>query len=155
MSNLGYAAPFAEGPRDVAAFPGRLVKSSQGLLIPTAPAFGGARGLAAVILTILDNYPLLRAAMNIRSVSGLEEIASLISLKLTRMEQPGKSQEMENSQTRSLAAVLKPGEPPPDLIREPGETGRESLIYVLGTDPQVVAEKVVALKNALGAAGKL
>jgi hypothetical protein len=29
------------------------------------------------------------------------------------------------------------------------------MLYVLGLDPQTVVEKVLALKNALGAAGKL
>ena len=30
MSNLGYASPYAEGPEDVAAFPGRILKVPQG-----------------------------------------------------------------------------------------------------------------------------
>ena len=34
MSNLGYATPYPEGPQDVAAFPGRLRRGPQGLLIP-------------------------------------------------------------------------------------------------------------------------
>jgi len=54
-----------------------------------------------------------------------------------------------------VAAVLKPGEPPPDLIYDQGDWGREPLSYILGSDPQVVVEKAMALKNALSAAGKL
>jgi hydroxymethylpyrimidine/phosphomethylpyrimidine kinase len=135
MSNLGYALPYAEGPQDVAAFPGRLVKSNQGLLIPAAPAFGASRHLAPLILTVLDAYPYLRSAMNIRYFSGVEEIAPLLSLK--------------------VAAALNPGEPPPDLIHDPGDWGKEPLLYILGPDPQTVVEKVLALKNALSAAGKL
>jgi hydroxymethylpyrimidine/phosphomethylpyrimidine kinase len=159
MSNLGYAAPYAEGAEDVAAFPGRLVKSNQGLLIPAPPAFGASRRLAAIILTVLDNYPLLRAAMNIRYVTGLEEIALLLSLKLSAMERLGKPEEAKDREKGELAvevtAALKPGELPPDLIHDPGDGGQEPMLYVLGLDPQTVVEKVLALKNALGAAGKL
>ncbi|MBI4644899.1 MAG: bifunctional hydroxymethylpyrimidine kinase/phosphomethylpyrimidine kinase [Deltaproteobacteria bacterium] len=155
MSNLGYAAPYAEGPEDVAAFPGRLVKSPQGLLIPAAPVFGASRRLAAIILMILDNYPLLRAVMNIRYVSGLEEIVPLLSLKLSAMERPRKPEETKDREKRSLAAAFKPGEPRPDLIHDPGDWGQEPMLYVLGPDPQTVVEKVLALKNALSAAGKL
>jgi len=135
MSNLGYAAPYAEGPQDVAAFPGRLVRSPQGLLIPAPPAFGAADQVAAVILAALNNHPHLRSAMNIKYFAGLEELAPLLSLK--------------------VAEALKQGEPPPDLIYERGDGGKEPVIYILGPDPQVVVEKVLALKNALSAAGRL
>ncbi|MDD2904267.1 MAG: thiamine-phosphate synthase family protein, partial [Syntrophales bacterium] len=120
---------------DVAAFPGRLVKSPQGLLIPAAPAFGASRRLAGVILKVLDAHPHLRAAMNIREVEGLEGIAALLSFK--------------------VATTLEPGEPPSDLIYDRGDGNREPLLLVLGPDPETVAEKVLALKNALSAAGKL
>jgi hydroxymethylpyrimidine kinase/phosphomethylpyrimidine kinase len=155
MSNLGYATPYAEGPQDVAAFPGRLVKSPQGLLIPAAPAFGASRRLAALILAVLDHQPHLRAAMNIRYLAGLEEIAPLLSLRFvgTDPSQEIKGREQE-SLTARVAGVLKPGETPPDLIYDRGN-GEESRVYILGPDPQAVVEKVLALKNAWYAAGKL
>lgn len=159
MSNLGYAAPYAQGPQDVAAFPGRLVKSPQGLLIPAAPAFGVSRHLAPIILAVLDTYPYLRSAMNIRYVSGLEEIAPLLSLKVAALDRSRKSQENqgkeEGSRAAEVTAAFKPGEPRPDLIYDPGDWGREPMLYILGPDPQAVVEMVVALKNALSAAGKL
>jgi hydroxymethylpyrimidine/phosphomethylpyrimidine kinase len=159
MSNLAYAAPYAEGPQDVAAFPARLVKSPQGLLIPAPPVFGTSRRLAAVILAVLENHPRLRAAMNIKVVAGLEEIAPLLAFKMLALGGPGESLKGDSGEWEGLiakvAAALKPGEPPPDLLHDPGDWGREPRLYILGTDPQTVAEKVVALKNALSAAGKL
>ena len=159
MSNLAYAAPYAEGPQDVAAFPARFVKSPQGLLIPAPPVFGTSRRLAAVILAVLENNPRLRAAMNIKVVAGLEEIAPLLAFKMLALGGPGESLKGDSGEWEGLianvAAALKPGEPPPDLLHDPGDWGREPRLYILGTDPQTVAEKVVALKNALSAAGKL
>ncbi len=135
MSNLGYAAPYAEGPQDVAAFPGRLVPTPEGLLIPAAPAFGASGQVAAVILAALNTQPHLRSAMNIKDIAGLAELAPLLSFR--------------------VAAALKQGEPPPDLIHDPGDGGKEPVLYILGPDPQVVVEKVLALKNALCVAGRL
>ena len=135
MSNLGYAAPYAGDAGDVAAFPGRLLASPQGLLIPLPPAFGASRELAAVILAVTGVHPHLGAAMNIKEVPGLAETAALLSLR--------------------AAGDLKAGEPPPDLLRHQAGEGREPRSYVLGPDPQTVVEKVLALKNALSAAGKL
>ncbi|MEW6660383.1 MAG: bifunctional hydroxymethylpyrimidine kinase/phosphomethylpyrimidine kinase [Thermodesulfobacteriota bacterium] len=158
MSNLGYAAPYAEGPQDVAAFPGRLVGSPQGLLIPAPPAFGVSGPLAAVILAALNTHPQLRSAMNIKYFAGLEEIAPLLSLKVATL--PGSPEAMETagraegSLALRVAAVLRPGEPPADVLHDPGAGGREPLSYILGSDPQAVAAKVLALKNAGAAAGK-
>ena len=135
MSNLGYAAPYAETPQDVAAFPGRLIKSPQGLIIPAPPAFGASRHLAAFIVTALNTHPHLRAAMNLKLVEGLEEMAALLALR--------------------VAPALKTGEPPPDLIYAQEDGGQEPMVYILGPDPQAVVEKALALKNALSAAGKL
>ncbi|RJR32636.1 MAG: bifunctional hydroxymethylpyrimidine kinase/phosphomethylpyrimidine kinase [Deltaproteobacteria bacterium] len=159
MSNLGYAAPYAEGPQDVAAFPGRLVPGPQGLLIPAPPAFGASGDLAAVILAAIENHPHLRAAMNIRYSESLKEIAPLLALRWAACElslepQDGRK-EKEDSPAVKVAAAIKPGEPPPDLIHDPGDWGREPRLYILGTDPEAVAAKAVALKNALSAAGKL
>ena len=52
-----------------------------------------------------------------------------------------------------MASVLKPGEPPPDLIYDRGEFGKEPMIRILGPTPMSVAEKALALKNALQAGG--
>jgi hydroxymethylpyrimidine/phosphomethylpyrimidine kinase len=159
LSNLAYAAAYAEGPQDVAAFPGKLAPGPQGLLIPAPPAFGASRELAAVILAVLENHPRLRAAMNIRYFEGLEEIAPLLSLTMLAMERAEESPKADNGAlqglTAKVAAALKPGEPPPDLLHDPGDWGREPRLYLLGTDPETVAAKAVALKNALSAAGKL
>ena len=43
----------------------------------------------------------------------------------------------------------------PDLIYDRGEFGKEPMIRILGPTPMAVAEKALALKNALAVAGKL
>jgi hydroxymethylpyrimidine/phosphomethylpyrimidine kinase len=144
MTNLGFATPYPEGPQDVAAFPGRLVKSPSGVLIPAAPSFGASRQIAAVILTAMAIHPELRSAMNIRYVERIADLAPLLHLKVATDE---RGHEFEN--------VLKPGEAPPDLICYQGDTGREAMTVILGPNPMAVAEKALALKNALQAGGKL
>lgn len=155
LSNLGYAAPYAEGPQDVAAFPGRLVPSPQGLLIPAPPAFGASPQMTALLLAVIGTYPHLRSAMNIKHFTGLEEMAPLLALKVAPLPGPQEAAGPGESLALRLAAVFRPGAPPPDLIHDPEDGCREPMIYVLGPDPQVVVEKVLALKNAGCAAGKL
>jgi len=159
MTNLGYAAPYPEGPQDVAAFPGRILKGPGGLLIPRDPAFGASRHIAAVILTAMTTHPDLRSAMNIKFFQGLEDLAPLLHLRVAGFDRGAAPPEVKARDGSTLAwgvaSVLKPGEPPPDLIYDRGDWGQEPMIRILGLDPMSVAEKALALKNALSAAGRI
>jgi hydroxymethylpyrimidine kinase / phosphomethylpyrimidine kinase / thiamine-phosphate diphosphorylase len=159
MSNLGYATPYPEGPQDVAAFPGRLVCGPQGLLIPAPPAFGASRHISAVILTAMTTHPELRSAMNVKFFEGLDNLAPLLHLRVARFDRGAEPLEVKAREGGTLAwgvaSVLKPGEPPPDLIYDRGEFGKEPMIRILGPTPMAVAEKALALKNALLAGGRL
>jgi hydroxymethylpyrimidine kinase/phosphomethylpyrimidine kinase len=158
QTNLAFAAPYPEGPEDVAAFPGRLVKSPHGLLIPVPPAFGASRHLAAAILSAMATHPELRSAMNIRYLDGIEDLALVLHLRLAAFDRSQKPEEIkEEGETLAwgVASVMKPGRRPPDLICDRGAWGREALIHLLGPDPMAVAEKALALKNALQAGGRL
>jgi len=162
MSNLGFALPYAEAPEHVAAFPGRILKTPQGVLIPSPPAFGASRHIAALILTAGERYPHLRAAMNIKYIEGIEDLAPLLQLRLAcfdRAQEPPEVKVREGGTltwgVASVLDVLKSWEQPPDLIAHRGEVGREPILHILGEDPMSVAEKALALKNGLHAAGKL
>ncbi|MBM4284985.1 MAG: bifunctional hydroxymethylpyrimidine kinase/phosphomethylpyrimidine kinase [Deltaproteobacteria bacterium] len=160
MSNLGYAAPYAEGPGDVAAFPGRILKTPNGALIPAPPAFGASRHLAAVILTAGRTHPEVRAAMNVRYIEGIEELAPLLHLKAAGFDRAQEPPEVKAREGGTLAwgvgsvlANLQPWEPPPDIIFDRGEVGKEPMLRILGRTPGEVAEKALALKNALQVGG--
>ncbi len=159
MTNLGYATPYPEGTRDVAAFPGRILRGPQGLLIPAPPAFGSSRHIAAIILTAMTTHPHLRSAMNVKFFEGLDELAPLLHLRVASFDRSAEPPEVKAREGSTLAwgvaSVLKPGEPPPDLIYDRGEFGKEPMLRILGPTPMAVAEKALALKNALQAAGRL
>lgn len=151
MSNLGYATPYPQGPQDVAAFPGRLVKSPRGLLIPAGPAFGASRHIAAAILTAMQTFPSLRAALNLRYFDGVEDLALLLHLRAAACglgREASENPDEGETLAQRVGAVLGPGQAPPDLILDRGAWGREPMILLLGTDPEVVAEKALALINA-------
>jgi hydroxymethylpyrimidine kinase/phosphomethylpyrimidine kinase len=159
MSNLGYAVPYPEGPQDVAAFPGRLVKTPQGLIIPAPPAFGASRHVAAVILSAMTVHPELRSALNIKYFEGLEDLALTLHLRVASFDRQAEPPEIKTREGGTLAwgiaSVLQAGASPPDLIYDRGEVGKEPMIRILGPTPMSVAEKALALKNALSSAGRL
>ncbi len=159
MTNFGYATPYPEGPQDVAAFPGRIRRSPQGLLISEAPAFGASRHIAAIILTAMATHPELRSAMNVKFFQGVDALAPLLHLRVAGFdrsaEPPGIKAREGSTLAWGVASVLKPGDPPPDLIYDRGEFGKEPMIRILGPTPMSVAEKALALKYALLAGGRL
>jgi hydroxymethylpyrimidine/phosphomethylpyrimidine kinase len=159
MTNLGYATPYPEGPQDVAAFPGRIGRGPQGFIIPSPPAFGASRHIAAVILTAMTTHQDLRSAMNVKFFEGLENLAPLLNWRIAAFDRGVEPPEIKAREGSTLAwgvaSVLKPGEVPPDLIYDRGEWGKEPMIRLLGPTPMAVAEKALALKNALQAAGRL
>ncbi len=152
QSNLGYATLYPRGVEDVAAFPGRLLRTPQGLLIPREPAFGASRHMAAVILTAHQVHPHIRAAMNIRFLAAVEQLATLLHLTAAHFDRAKEPPEVKAREGSTLAwgvaSVLTPGEPPPDLIYDRGDWGKEAMIRVLGTDPMDVVTKVLALQQA-------
>ncbi len=162
MSNLAYATPYPEGPQDVAAFPGRLVKSPDAILIPSPPAFGASPQLAEIILTVMAFQPDLRSAMNCRVVQPLDHLGPLLHLKIDSFEPSQAPTEIKDQDTDILAwgvtkvlNGLKSWEPPPDLIYERADVGKEPQLYILGRNPMEVAEKALALKHALHCTGRL
>jgi hydroxymethylpyrimidine kinase/phosphomethylpyrimidine kinase len=159
MSNLGCAVPYPEGPQDVAAFPGRLLKTPGGLVIPAPPAFGASRHIASIVLTAMATHPELVSAMNIKYFDGVADLAPLLHLKAAAFDRSQEPPEVKAREGGTLAwgvaSVLKAAETPPDLIYDPGDWGKEAMIRLLGTSPMQVAEKALALKNALSAAGQL
>jgi hydroxymethylpyrimidine/phosphomethylpyrimidine kinase len=155
MSNLGYAAPYPEGPQDVAAFPARILKTPKGTLVPEAPAFGVSRHIASIILTAMKFFPHLRSAMNIRYIEGIEDLAPKLHLRAAGFDRAQEPPEVKAQEGGTLAwgvasvmKSLQSWEPPPDLIYDRGEVGKEPMIRILGENPLQVVEKALALKNA-------
>jgi predicted fused transcriptional regulator/phosphomethylpyrimidine kinase len=89
----------------------------------------------------------------------VEDLAPLLHLQAASLDRAEEAPEARAGEggtlARGVASVLKPGKPPPDLICDQGGWGREPMVHILGPNPMSVAEKALALKNALQAAGKL
>ena len=97
--------------------------------------------------------------MNVKFFEGIDDLALLLHLRVASFERGAEPTEVKAQAGGSLAwgvaSVLKPGQPPPDLIYDRGAVGKEPMIRILGPNPMSVVEKVLALKNALRVAGRI
>ncbi len=149
QSNLAYALPWARGPEEVAAFPGRIVAVGERAQPVGCPTFGASRHVANVVLAAMRHDPQMRSALNIRLEEPFLERAQRFGLRLgefSRAEEPPEIKAKEGSTLawgvdlvcRRLGFV-------PDLIVDRGEVGKEPMIRVLGRDPFEVVEKALKL----------
>jgi hydroxymethylpyrimidine/phosphomethylpyrimidine kinase len=149
QSNLGYALPFAETHQDVAAFPGRLVRVDEGVVSVRNPAFGASRHIGTIILTAMRHDPEFRSAMNIRFSEELIEKCEAFGWKVDsfdRREEPDHIKQQEGSSLEwGTEQVLSRGTLVPDIIFDRGDVGKESMIRVLGRNPDDVVDKVLSL----------
>jgi hydroxymethylpyrimidine/phosphomethylpyrimidine kinase len=149
QSNLGYALSMAQGPDDVAAFPGRFVRWGKEVARIADPEFGASQHIAKIILTALRYNPEMRSAMNLRFSDELLTRARRAGLSLvhfSRSDEPAWVKRREGSSLSwGVEQVLQKTKKMPDLIYDRGDVGKEPMIRVLGRDPLEVVKKVLRL----------
>jgi hydroxymethylpyrimidine kinase/phosphomethylpyrimidine kinase len=151
-SNLGYALPYAESYKDVAAFPGRIMRVDNSITTISGPAFGASRHVASIILTSQKHDPDFRSVMNIRFSEDIIRSCERVGLKVRsfdRADEPAQIKEQEGSSLEwGTQEVLKAGEVP-DVIFDRGDVGKEPMIRVIGKNPAEVVRKVLKIKRKL------
>jgi len=149
QSNLGYALPYAKGPEDIAAFPGRLVRVGKEVLKVADPDFGASQHIARIILTAMAFDPEMRSAMNLRFSENIllrARGAGLTVSHFNRKAEPSRVKRLEGSSLSwGVNRVLQKAKKIPDIIFDRGDVGKEPMIRVLGRDPAEIVAKVLLL----------
>jgi hydroxymethylpyrimidine/phosphomethylpyrimidine kinase len=148
-SNLGYALPFAQDKKDVAAFPGRIIRFQDGIATIAPPAFGGSQHIASIILTVMEHSPSFRSAMNIRYSHAILQGCKEAGLHVVGFDREEEPQEITKEEGRSLAwgvqKVLARAGKVPDVIYDEGGWGKEPMVRILGKDPGEVVQKTIEI----------
>jgi len=146
-SNLGYALPYPEGVKDVAAFPGRIVRFKDSVATHSDPEFGASQHVANIILTVMKFDPEYCSAMNIRySKENVEQLKGKEFLigHFDRRLEPKKVKAKEGSSLEwGVGEVLRKMKRVPDFIYDEGDVGKEPMIRVLGRNPMEVVTKIL------------
>jgi hydroxymethylpyrimidine kinase/phosphomethylpyrimidine kinase len=150
-SNLGYALPFAQDKKAVAAFPGRIIRFQDGIATIDPPAFGASQHIASIILTVMERNPSFRSAMNIRYSPVILEACKKVGFSILAFDRSREPHEVTKTEGRSLAwgiqKVLASAGEVPDVIYDEGGWGKEPMIRILGKDPAEVVQKVIEIKR--------
>ncbi|WP_276271088.1 thiamine-phosphate synthase family protein [Haloarcula litorea] len=132
-SNLVQVLPDGRDVEDVAAVPGRILDVKGRATIPADPEFGVSEHVATVLLAAREAGSDARAALNVRYDESV--VARLEDAGLTTVEF-----DAEASLEPAIAAALA-DDPDADVLYQTGGMGVEPVVYLLGGDATVVAER--------------
>jgi hydroxymethylpyrimidine kinase/phosphomethylpyrimidine kinase len=153
QTNLGYALSAPEGPQDVAAWPGRIVRYKDSVAAVGSPSFGASRHVARIILTAMRFDPQMRSAANIRFSEEVLQACHRAGLKATSFDRSQEPEEVKVQEGATLSwgveECLRRGEGFPDVIFDRGGTGKEPMVRVLGGDPTDVVQKILRIAQHL------
>ncbi|MEB3773319.1 MAG: hypothetical protein GSR86_00130 [Desulfurococcales archaeon] len=147
--------PYTRSPGDVAAFPGRIMRTPWGLeATHPCPEFGSSSHLARAILAMMRVHEDLRAAVNIRYSKEAVRAAEALGYRVSyydRREEPREVKEREGATIPWGVeyALKRVGYERLDLIYHTGDWGKEPMITVFAKTAEEAVVKVLALAGVL------
>ncbi len=145
--NVAMAIPYPEGPEDIAALPGRMVKALNGVRAVMPPRFGASSHLARYILEISRYDPSKRAAVNIRFSEEALRLLEGRGLTTSYYEREREPEDIKRKEGMTIPWGVKEAYKrlgrPPDVIYHRGDVGKEPMIVLLGRDARELARIVV------------
>ena len=153
QSNLGYALPYAEGPEDVAAFPGRISRFHDSVATLSGPEYNASRHVANIILTVMKRDARFRSVINIRFSEKVIRACNSAGFTVRSFDRSGEPTQIKEREGSSLEwgteQVLKTGEIP-DIIFDRGDVGKEPMVRIIGKNPDEVVRKVFKVHREMG-----
>jgi len=148
--NVARATPYSLTPTDVAAIPGRLVKTARGVRRAACPEFGASSHLARYILEVRkrggsDKLAAINIRMDERFLEKLRGMGLVISGYDRRLEPPHLKEREGATIPWGVGEALRGVDSIPDVIYHTGDWGKEPMIIILGRTAVEVARLVVEL----------
>ena len=153
QSNLAEALENAASFKEVAAFPGRLLKKGRRVAKVDGPRFGASRHMAKILLAGARRQSPFLSVMNIRY--GADVLFALHALGFrvggfSRKEEPLDIKAAEGSTLEwGTGRVIDELGYTPDAIYDEGDDGKEPMIRIFGVDAIDTAKKVLAVWGEL------
>jgi len=144
QTNLAMALSYVAGAEDVAAIPGRIVRTGDRARASAPPQFGASRHVAATILTARRYNPEIRAAVNIRFSEEILKICEKLKLTVSSYDRTKEPDEVKVTEGRSTSwgaeQAIKAAGQVPEIIYHRGDWGKEPMVTILGRTAVKVAE---------------
>lgn len=146
--NFVYARPNAKTRNDVCAVDGRITKHKERPSLCGTIDFGVSKHVASIVLAAMSFDTTMRSAVNIRYSQKTVELCKKIGFAVgtfDRKDEPPTAPSTMEWGTKHAITILGRV---PDIIYDTGSVGKESMIRVLGKNPEDVLFKIQKLVSA-------
>ena len=151
--NVAGATPAAESVTEIAAVEGRITRTLSGVQPNRGVRFGASSHVARFLLSAREFFPTLRFAVNCRFGPDVEDALEDLEWGLAgydRDEEPPEVKETEdNTMGWGARQAFGDREEPPAAVIDRGDIGKEAMTKVVASDPETLADRVLALEDAI------
>jgi len=153
QSNLATALENARDKEGVIGFPSRIICTGESITAFGRPVFGGSAHVARIALTVMHYEAKMRSSMNIRYSRDIIHTCKRLGFKIgsfDRKEEPKRTSRREGlSLEWGVSKAIEKCGSVPDIIYDRGGIGKEPVSRVIGSSPQDVASKVIAIRKRI------
>ncbi|MCX6688781.1 MAG: phosphomethylpyrimidine kinase [Methanoregula sp.] len=145
-ANIGYAITGARDKNGVAAVPGGIVKTDDGIRASGSCAFGGNETIARIVLTAMKFDPVMRSAATIRYSKKIIPVLESMFLEckvFSRRNAP----EGLSTMDWGIASCCRDGVP--DVIYADDSNEDAAFICIFGEEPVDVTNNIIMLSNRI------
>jgi hydroxymethylpyrimidine kinase / phosphomethylpyrimidine kinase / thiamine-phosphate diphosphorylase len=146
--DIGMAIPGAHSLGEVAALGGRIVRQRERAVPVGCVEFGASMYVARIILSALRCNPEIRAAINLRYSERNLSLCREAGLSISFFDIAEEPKNASTLDWRTVGAVKKYGNLP-EVIFDKGDSGKKTMISLLGTNAVEVAKLAVELAEKL------
>ncbi len=146
QSNLLSRKENARTPKDVAAFPGRIIKIKNQVRILSDPEFGASNYLSRVFLAVYSQFPTISCCICLRYDHAIEEALNNLGLSVVKLQFSENIDVGSPSLTEKIIKLLEVEKSSAlDALINLGGHGTEPLTYVFAADLDSLYERIEQL----------
>ncbi|KDE57563.1 phosphomethylpyrimidine kinase [Halostagnicola sp. A56] len=153
-TNVVGATPYAESLEEIAAVEGRITRTLAGISSNGAVRFGASRNVARFVLDAREVCPNVRFACNLRFNADVEHALEELEWTTAELERDRDAEaDAETDEWVAPAAVesLFDGDSGhPIAVVDRGAVGKEAMTYLVATESETLADRVLALSEQFG-----
>ncbi len=149
QTNLAYAIPYAEDLRDVASFPGRILRQNSTVGTLASARFGASHQIHRLVLAAMEYDPARRAAMGIAFSEQLLSRIQSLGYSVAGFDRTRTPPDLQSEEGSIFAwgvqDVMEELGKVPDAIYDRGAVGKVPIIRIFANDPGSIVNLIAKL----------
>ena len=148
QTNFVFSRKNPKSLNDILGVSGRIVKVENSIVVAGSLKYGGSRHVGSAVLEMAKKFPAIRSGINIKYDKEFIKKAISKKLSVSHYERKTESSKTRTKEGNTISWGIKnaiKSSKPVDLIFHKGDLGKEPMIIIFGTTPNVVLGKLAKI----------